>query len=242
MDAVGVDGAILVSVFTMYRFDASYAILARNAHPDRFALVKPVDPRDPAVAETIAEWKATPGAVGIRIMMRDDVPTDPADPGVNRVLAAAGRHGLPVNLLCYGRLQQVAALAARNPDTRLVVDHVGMPQPFDPPPPAEPFKDLPNVLALARHENVVIKITGACTYSHKPYPYEDIWDPLARIFDAFGFERCLWGTDWTRAVALLSYEQGVECFRSNPRFSDSERAMLMGGATARVYGWTPGKG
>src|ERR1700761_3888310 len=65
MDAVGVDGAILVSAFTMYRYDASYAISVRNAYPNRFALIKPVDPTDPSVAETIAAWAAVDGAVGI---------------------------------------------------------------------------------------------------------------------------------------------------------------------------------
>ena len=115
MDAVGVDGAILVSAFTMYRFDASYAVGVRRAHPDRFALVKPVDTTDPAVGEVIADWAATEGAVAARIMLNRDLPEDPADPGINRVLAAAGRHGLPVNLLCWGRLDQVAGLAARHP-------------------------------------------------------------------------------------------------------------------------------
>lgn len=43
MDAVGVDGAILVSAFTMYRYDASYAIAVQKRHPDRFAVIKPVD-------------------------------------------------------------------------------------------------------------------------------------------------------------------------------------------------------
>src|SRR2546423_14461164 len=63
MDAVGVDGAVLVSPFSMYRYDASYAIEVHKAHPGRFGLVKPVDAGDPAVADTIAEWKATPGAI-----------------------------------------------------------------------------------------------------------------------------------------------------------------------------------
>src|SRR5438445_501606 len=52
MDAVGVDGAILVSPFSMYRYDASYAKAVYAAHPNRFGLVKPVDPTDPAVAPT----------------------------------------------------------------------------------------------------------------------------------------------------------------------------------------------
>jgi hypothetical protein len=38
----------------------------------------------------------------------------------------------------------------------------------------------------------------ACTLSPQPFPYRDIWDPLGRVFDVFGFDRCMWGTDWTR--------------------------------------------
>jgi predicted TIM-barrel fold metal-dependent hydrolase len=136
MDAVGVDGAVLVSPFSMYGYDASYALEVYAAHPGRFGLVKPVDPNDPGVTETVADWAATKGTVGIRVM-------------------------------------------------------------------------------------------------------KDLWDPLFRIFDAFGFNRCLWGTDWTRAVGLLTYQQGVEAFRVTDRRSDSDRAALMGETLTRVYHWSP---
>ena len=86
MDAVGVNGAVLVSPFTMYRYDASYVLSVHAAHPGRFALVKPVDPGDPAVAETVSGWAATKGTVGIRLFLVPAVSTDPADPGLNRVL------------------------------------------------------------------------------------------------------------------------------------------------------------
>ena len=241
MDAVGVDGAVLVSPFTMYRYDASYAIDVHAAHPGRFALIKPVDPADPAVADRIAQWAAQDGAVAVRVMMTRGVSSDPADPGINRVLAAAAKHSLPVNLLCWGRLEQVDRMAARNPNTRLVIDHLGLQQPFEPPPPMEPFADLPQVLKLAAHANVAIKISGACTLSREPYPYNDIWAPLGRIFEAFGFDRCMWGTDWTRAVALLTYQQGVDAFRNTDRLSASDRAALMGGTLQRVYDWWPAK-
>jgi L-fuconolactonase len=148
MDAVGVDGAMLVSPFSMYRYDPSYVLEVQAKHPDRFCLVKPVDPNDPAVAESIADWKAKKGTVGVRIIMRDNVSTDPADPGVNRVLAAAAQHSLAVNLLCSGRLEQAGQLVARNPNTRLVVDHLGLQQPLEPPAPAQPWAELPKVLAL----------------------------------------------------------------------------------------------
>ena len=38
MDKVGVDGAIFISSFSMYRYDASYAVEVQQAHPGRFAL------------------------------------------------------------------------------------------------------------------------------------------------------------------------------------------------------------
>ena len=235
MDAVGVDAAILVSVFTMYRFDSSYAEQVYRAHPTRFRLIKPVDPTDPGVNETIDQWVETPGTVAIRIMLNRGVSEDAADPGINRVLAAAARHNIPVNLLCWGRLDQVKQLAARNPDTRIVVDHLGLEQPYEPPPLAQPFGEIEKVLALAQHPNVVIKITGACTLSQKAYPYPDIWDPLARIFDAYGMERCLWGTDWTRAVQVLTYQQGVNAFKVTDRLTRTEREALMGGNVEKIY-------
>ena len=213
----------------------------RKAHPDRFALIKPVDPNDPKVGDTIAEWAKMDGTVAIRIMMNDEVSKDPADAGINRVLSEAAKHDLPVNLLCWERLEQVAELAKRNPDTQLVIDHIGLQQPMVPPAPSQPWAQLPKLLALAPHKNIVVKISGGCTLSHEKFPYKDIRAPLGRIFDAFGLDRCMWGTDWTRAVNLLTYKEGVDAFRASDWLSASDRETLMGGTLSKVYGWTPGK-
>jgi predicted TIM-barrel fold metal-dependent hydrolase len=226
MDEAGVDGAILVSAFTMYRYDASYALSVQRAYPSRFALVKPIDPANPTVEDTVAEWKRTPGAIACR-------------PGLNRVLAAAGRYALPINLHIAGRLDQGTELIRRHPDTQVIVDHVGLVQPHDPPVPDQPWAELPKVLALAKLPNVAIKISGACTLSCEPYPYKDIWDPICRVIDAFGLDRCMWGTDWTRAVNFLTFKQGVDAFRDTDRISASDKAKLMGGTVTRIYGWAP---
>jgi len=241
MDKLGVDGSILISAFSMYRYDASYAVEVQRTHPGRFALVKPVDPDDPAVVDHIAAWKKTPGAVGIRVIVTKEPGRNPSDRGLDRVLREAVRHDFPVNILCWGNLERGAAVIDRHPDTRFIIDHLGILQPRTPPAPPQPWADLPKVLELAMRKNAVIKVSGACTLSQKPYPFPDIWDPLARVFDAWGFERCLWGTDWTRAFAVVNYEQAVEPFRRTDRLSASERAMLMGGACAKAYGWLPKK-
>src|SRR5215213_3788664 len=97
MDKVGVDGAIFISSFSMYRYDASYAVEVQRAHPSRFALVKPVDSNDPAVADVIADWKKTPGTVGIRIIVTNEPGRETNDEGLDRILRAAVRHDFPVN-------------------------------------------------------------------------------------------------------------------------------------------------
>ena len=242
MDEVGVDGALLISVYTMYKWDASYAVSVHKQFPDRFALIKPVDSNDPKVGETIEEWAKMDGTVAVRIMFTPEVSTDPAHPGINKVLATAARCDMPVNLMARGRLDQVAELAKRNPDTILVIDHLGLEQPMKPPPPKEPWVELPKLLALAPHKNIVVKISGACTLSHEPFPYKDIRKPVDRILDTFGLDRCMWGTDWTRAVNLLTYRQGVDAFRAKDWLSDSDRATLMGGSLGKIYGWAPKKG
>src|SRR5262249_33027339 len=101
MDKVGVDGAIFISAFSMYRYDASYAVEVQRAHPGRFAIVKPVDPDDPAVADVVADWKNTPGTVGIRIILTKEAKREPNDPGLDWILGAAVRHDFPVNI-CAG--------------------------------------------------------------------------------------------------------------------------------------------
>jgi predicted TIM-barrel fold metal-dependent hydrolase len=238
MDAVGVDGALLVSPFSMYRYDPSYALEVYSKHPGRFGLIKPFDPQSEAVADEVAEWATTPGVVGARIMLTDQ-PFQANDPGIDRILAAGAQAGIPVNIMCSGKLPLFLELAHRHPDTQMVVDHVGIAQPSEPPAPPEPFADLANVVSLAACDNVSIKISGACTLSHQPFPYPDIWESLRLVFDAFGLDRCMWGTDWTRAVGVLNYEQGVEAFRVTDQVSDSERSALMGGTLAKIYNWSP---
>ena len=126
MDKVGVDGAIFVSPFSMYQYDASYAVEVQKAHPGRFALVKPVNPDDPAVADVIADWKKTPGTVGIRIILTKESKRAPDDPGLDRILRAAVKNDFPVNVLFWGNVDAGTALIDRHPDARFIVDHMGI--------------------------------------------------------------------------------------------------------------------
>jgi hypothetical protein len=60
IDADGVGGAVLVSPFSMYRYDASYVLQVEAKRLNRFWLVKPVDPNDPAVADITMRARLEP--------------------------------------------------------------------------------------------------------------------------------------------------------------------------------------
>ena len=238
MGEVGVDGALLVSPFSLYGYDASYALEVHRAHPDKFGLVKPFDVKSGTIREDLLEWASIPSVVGARLMLSESG-IQGIETGIREMFSAASDVDIPVNVYCSGNLSAFKELAKTYPNTQLVIDHLGLEQPFIPPPPEDPFSDIGQVIEFSKFDNVAIKISGACTLSHRPFPYDDIWEPLERIFKAFGFERCMWGTDWTRAVELLTYEQGVESFQLTDSISDNERNMLMGGTLSKIYNWQP---
>jgi L-fuconolactonase len=80
-------------------------------------------------------------------------PVDPKDPAVEEVIAKWAKTQGTVAirlLLLFERSEETS--------TTIVIDHLGLPQPFEPPVPAEPWAELPKVLELAAYENVRIKI------------------------------------------------------------------------------------
>ena len=84
MDAVGVDGALLVSPYSLYGFDPTYALEVYAKHPTRYRLIKPFDPHAESVVDEFAEWARTPGVVGGRIMLnRGAYESD--DPRIDRL-------------------------------------------------------------------------------------------------------------------------------------------------------------
>ena len=104
-------------------------------------------------ADDVAEWAAAPGVVGARIMLTaGEFEAD--DPGLNQILAAGAKAGIPVNIMASGKLPLLLDLARRNPDTQIVIDHVGLAQPLVPPAPPEPFADLANVIARSEERRV----------------------------------------------------------------------------------------
>ncbi len=132
------------------------------------------------------------------------------------------------------------ALIDRHPDTRFIIDHLGILQPRVPPAPPQPWADLPKVLELAKRPNAVIKVSGACTLSREPYPFPDIWDPLARMFEP-GVSIAACGARTGPAHSRSSITNRPSSPSSTPTASATASGNADGRRRAKAYGWSPKK-
>lgn len=52
------------------------------------------------------------------------------------------------------------------------------------------------VLRLGREAGAVVKLSAPCRRSRRPFRHEDVAPLAAALLDAFGPDRCVWGSHW----------------------------------------------
>ena len=107
-------------------------------------------------------------------------------------------------------MKEFGKIAESHPGLKMHIDHLGRHGGGAGGTDDAAWADLGEMLALAKLPNVGVKMSGAPSYSSEPYPYKNIHGYLQQIFDAFGPDRCFWGTDITRMPC--SYRQCVTMF------------------------------
>ena len=86
-------------------------------------------------------------------------------------------------------------------------------------------------VALAKHQNVSVKVSASPGLSREPYPYPDVALHIKHVFDAYGPQRSYWGTDLTNTYAKGSYRQRITHFTEElPFLSESDKDWVMGRA------------
>jgi L-fuconolactonase len=239
MDAAGVTAAILATPGGLYGNDNSYAFDAAHAMPERFAVVARIDHQSPTMAQDLRDLMDTAGCVGVRMtVFTEQHLRDWRDGGYQAFFEAAATNGTVVCLYPPLLLGELPSLLRRVPGLRLVIDHLGVRQPPLLPADANWEDELPGLLALADETNVYVKLSGMHDLAREPYPFRDLADPLRRIVEAFGVERLMWGSDWTRSASSLRYGQTVSYLSEIGDLSQAQLERLVGGTLRECFGWT----
>jgi predicted TIM-barrel fold metal-dependent hydrolase len=93
-------------------------------------------------------------------------------------------------------------------------------------------------VALARYPNVSVKMTNLVNASREGYPYRDLNEHLRRVFDAYGPQRCHWGTDITAAFAKATWRQRITHVTEELTFlSEPDKDWLMGRSIRARLNW-----
>jgi predicted TIM-barrel fold metal-dependent hydrolase len=236
MDEAGVDRAILVPPsWEGERND--HALEAAARYPNRFAVMGRMALDQPANAERLRHWKAQPGMLGIRqVFMGKRERAWLSDGTADWFWREAEAAGVPVMLHAAGLMNEVGAIAEKHPGLTLVLDHFGLSSGIVKE--GRTSEAIEEAAALAKHNNVYVKVSAAPVYSREAYPFRDLDAHIKRLIDAYGPQRCFWGTDLSHAIHNATYRQCVTHFTEALTFlSDQDKELIMGRSLAKCLGW-----
>ena len=134
------------------------------------------------------------------------------------------------------RAQQIgdlAALAQRYPDLRIVLDHAGKP-----PIAAGAFEGWAQAIAsLAENENVFCKLSGLWTEAGEDTSPDATRPWVAQLLESFGSQRLMWGSDWPVLELAGSYRGWLaHCEELLAHLDLNERTAIFGEIGKRFYG------
>lgn len=234
MEQAGVDATVLVPpIWEGGRNDI--ALQAAQARPDRFAVMGRIDQMDPATAKLFPRWLEQPGMLGIRLAFghADLWPLLSAG-HFNWIWTAAEKAGIPLMVLVPHLLvPEIDKVAERHPGLKIVMDHLSVPSGLKD---AAAFRDIDQVYAIAKRPNVAAKVSALPSYSTDRYPYPSLHPYIRRAYDAFGPQRCFWGTDISRSPITL--RQHVTLFtEALPWLTGQDLEWVMGRGVCQWLGW-----
>ena len=236
MDEAGVDRVVVVP--PSWPGDRNdYGLEAARRYPDRFRVMGRIPLQTPESAALLPTWRDQPGMVGVRLTFLGPMSAWVTDGTADWFWPAAEKAGLPVMFLAPGKGPAFAGIAERHPGLQLIVDHMNLTAEIRDK--GETAEAIAQTCALAKYPNVSCKMSAAPGNSTEAYPFRDMTPHLKRVFEAFGRERCYWGTDMTNSFAKATYRQRVTHFTETLDFlSDEDKDWVMGRAILQRLGWS----
>jgi predicted TIM-barrel fold metal-dependent hydrolase len=236
MDEAGVDRVVIVP--PALNDVNSYALEAARRYPGRFAIMGRIPVQDPKSAALLPGWKNQRGMLGVRLTFNTpEALAWLSDGTVDWFWPAAEKSQLPVMFLAFGNVHRFGPIAQRHPGLPLVIDHLGVNTAIAKE--GKMAEKIGDAVALAKYPNVSIKMSNLVNASLEPYPFRDLNDHLKRVFDAYGPQRCYWGTDLTNtSFTRVTWRQRITHFTEELSFlSESDKDWVMGRAIRERLKW-----
>ena len=174
------------------------------------------------------------GVVGVRL----NLPRSGADlltrPGARDFLARVA--SLDWLLQVYASADMWAGIepVLRQSGGTVLIDHMGEPDPGR----GVDHPGFQAVLRLGREAGALVKLSAPYRVSGRAFPYDDVAPFVGALLDAFGPQRCVWGSDWPflAAPAPADYGRMLEWLgHSVP--DPATRSLVLRDNPARLFGF-----
>lgn len=228
----GVDRIVLIQI-SFYRFDNRYMLDVIRRQPETFCGIAMVDWNAPAPDEAMREL-ARVHVRGFRIRPAGDAATWLDGEGLERMFRCGAKERLAIcPLLDPEHLPALGRMCARFPDTPVIIDHlarIGAKGPVR-------DEDVAALCALARHKNVMVKVSAFNALGAKKPPHLDLAPIIKRVHEAFGARRLMWASDSPFQTMKESYEDSIGLVRDRIEFLTAEDKEWMLRRTAEEFFW-----
>jgi predicted TIM-barrel fold metal-dependent hydrolase len=237
MKEAGVDRAVLVPPSFAGGYN-DYSLEAAAKYPAQFVVMCALKLNKPEAPRLLESFMKQPGALGVRLTFHHDYDESFIRDGTaNWFWPVAEKMNIPVMMNAPSIHKDVARVAERHPNLRLILDHMGR---------QKGMKDdklgagLAPTIGLAKYPNVFVKLTSTPSCSSEGYPYRNIHFNLKQLIEEFGPRRCFWGTDLSAMLSRTNctYRQAVTMFTEEMDFLPKEDLeFVMGRGLAECLPW-----
>jgi L-fuconolactonase len=184
-----------------------------------------------AAGQALAALEEVPGVVGVRRLLQDEPEPALLDPALAEGVRALAGRGLTFDLcIRHPQIRAATRLVAACPDVTFVLDHLGKP------PVAagalDPWRE--DLGRLARHPNVVCKLSGLATEAQPGWRPEHVRPFLRHALEVFGPRRCMIASDWPVCTLATTLEAWFDVVAGD--LSPGERDAVLGATARSVYG------
>jgi len=234
LQAQGVEGTVVVQA-DQSEEETRFLLQLADSHSFIRGIVGWLDLLAPTLDERLEHFSQFGRLCGVRHIAQAEADDFLSRDNVVRGIGLLSDFGLTYDILVYPRqLPAALSLVERLPDSSFVVDHLA--KPLIGKGETEPWAT--HMRELAQHANVWCKVSGLVTEADwRQWRLEDIRPYLDIVFEAFGPDRLMFGSDWPVCLLAASYREVFDLIDGySSHLTVSERERLFGGNAASFYG------